>query len=386
MEFTFYFNTKNEPKNKGEIKIRCYLNRRYRYAGTGVYIESKYWDMSTGYISKKFPQYAAASKILEDKIKLLKDAAFDIEARGGVFDFDMLKETTGKKQGVLVSDFMTDSLNEEKGLDLKTIVKYKTNINVISEILPDMRISVIVGKDIEKLDAELRKKYAQSTVARMHVFVEKYVKKAVKKGILTVNPYDKVDLNMYRGEARKVYLTADEIKSLEELQEKDLPINHKLVLDRYLYSIYTGLRISDNLALKKSMITDTDDGYMVNLHTIKGYGSDLIHPLKLMFDGKPDKIVRYYINKHDADTLFPVQSRTYISTVLDILAEMAKIDKKLTFHTSRHTCATQLAEITQNPFLLMNLMGWKDIRIAMNYIHASNENTKRQLRVFMGKW
>ena len=131
---------------------------------------------------------------------------------------------------------------------------------------------------------------------------------------------------------------------------------------------------------------DTPDGLIVDLHTIKGYGHDLIHPLRMMFDGKPEAIARRWMNAHNEATLFPRQSDTTINDTLVIITGIMELNKHVTFHTARHTCATALAEITQNPFLMMNLMGWSDVRVAMNYIHASKEATKRQLKTFAGKW
>ena len=175
-----------------------------------------------------------------------------------------------------------------------------------------------------------------------------------------------------------------EIEALENV--KGLPDSIAIVRDRFLYSCYTGLRISDNLALRKDMLTDAADGYVVSLHTIKGYGHDLIHPLGLMFGGKPDAIVRRWINTHDEPTVFPHTSTTYIYDALKVVKEFAGIDKRMNFHVSRHTCATHLANITLNPFLLMNIMGWSDVKTAMGYIHASPENTKKQLRLIGDDW
>ena len=139
------------------------------------------------------------------------------------------------------------------------------------------------------------------------------------------------------------------------------------------------------MALTKDKITRTTAGLNVDLHTIKGYGADLIHPLALLFDGRAERIALKYIDS-PGDYLFPRQKADIINQVLPVLMDMAEITKTVTFHTARHTCASNMAEITQNPFLLMNIMGWKDIRIAMNYVHSSPEATRRQLEVYAGKW
>jgi integrase len=266
----------------------------------------------------------------------------------------------------------------------KTLIKYKSNLNTLRELMPDKNIEEIDNKDIEWLDDQLQKKYVQSTVARFHVYIQKSIKKTINDEIILRNPYSKLELDKSRGKPKDILLTFDEIKKIEDLI--NLTALHVLVGDRFLYSCYTGLRISDNIALRKDVITDGKDGLIVRIHDIKGEGHTLIHPLRLLFDGKPEIIARKWMSRHDGDTLFPVQNPDMVNLALSLIMDTAEITKKVTFHVSRHTCATMLAEKTQNPFLMLQIMGWSDVRIAMNYIHNSEESTKRQLQVLEGRW
>jgi integrase len=203
------------------------------------------------------------------------------------------------------------------------------------------------------------------------------------EGVTNENPYLKAKTDKFRGHSKQVFLTPDEIVMFEGFDTENKTL--EVVRDRFLYSVYTGLRISDNMALKKSMLTATPDGFVVALHTLKGYGHDLIHPLWLLFDGKPDVIAKKYINT-PGECLFPAQSDQTINDGLKIITGILQLKKPVTFHVARHTCATMLAEVTQNPFLMLRLMGWTDVKIAMKYVHGSRESTRRQLDVFKGKW
>lgn len=314
----------------------------------------------------------------------METIAYKTEDAGDVFDFNALKSLSNGKDKQSFCDFITQELKKEPKLELKTIQKYTSNIETIKKVLSDLPTDKLTDLHILKLDTYYRANYAQSTVARLHVYIQKYVKLAIKMRILKNNPYDLLKLDMNRGEAKTVMCTTAELNALEALNK--LPTTHEIVRDRFLYSCYTGLRISDNLALLKNQLTDTPDGYVVQLHTIKGYGKDLIHPLKLMFDGKPDIIARRWIGKHDEKTLFPKMSTTYISEVLKVLAELAGIDKYLTFHVARHTCASLLADVSQNPYLIQNILGHTDIKTSMGYIHSSPESTKIQLRLLNDNW
>ena len=380
MQFKLIIEPKeNDPISKTEIKIECYYNRRYRYVNTGVYIEPQYWDPAKSLVITKHPQAATVNNLIKTKLHDLEKLAYKAEESGAVFDFTALKNTTGGKDKQNFCDFIAQCLKEEPELELKSIVKYRYNIEIIRGILGDISTDKLTEKHIEILDVAYHKTYADSTVARLHIFTQKYCKIAIKKRILLFNPYDRVKLQKFKPEPKNVMHTIAELDALEKLA--DLPYNIGMIRDRYLYSCYTGLRISDNLALLKTDLTDTPDGYVVNLHTIKGYGHDLIHPIGLMFDGRPDTIARRWITAHTEDTLFPTISRAYISTVLLVLADMAGIKKHLTFHVARHTCASLLADISQNPYLIMNILGHADIKTSMTYIHASPEGTKKQFRI-----
>lgn len=155
----------------------------------------------------------------------------------------------------------------------KTLIKYKSNLNTLRELMPDKNIEEIDNKDIEWLDDQLQKKYVQSTVARFHVYIQKSIKKTINDEIILRNPYSKLELDKSRGKPKDILLTFDEIKKIEDLI--NLTELHVLVRDRFLYSCYTGLRISDNIALRKDVITDGKDGLIVRIHDIKGEGHTL---------------------------------------------------------------------------------------------------------------
>lgn len=381
MLFKLLVKPKPDTTGKTEILIECYFDRRYRTIGTGIYTELQYWDSAKQAVTPKHPQAATVNNLLKTKIRELEQRAYKYEETPGqVFDFVQLKNISTGKDKQTFAYFVQDQIKKETKLEYNSVVKYRGNIQIITEILGDITPDKITDKLIEKLDAELKKKYAESTVARMHIFTAKYLKKAIKARLITKNPYDYVEIDRFKPTEKNTFHTIAELEALEAIADLAYPIN--LIRDRYLYSCYTGLRISDNLALLKTALTDTNEGYIVDLTTIK-YKRDLIHPLGLMFDGKPDKIARQWINTHDEPTVFPRVSDEYIRTTLNVLAALAKpaIDKHLTFHVARHTCASLLADISQNPYLIMDILGHKDIKTSMTYIHSSPENIKKQFRV-----
>jgi integrase len=105
-------------------------------------------------------------------------------------------------------------------------------------------------------------------------------------------------------------------------------------------------------------------------------------PLYSLFGGKPEKILKYYMDmEFDKEKIFPQHSNQQINRLLKIIAINANIQHtRLTFHIGRHTFGTLLAEKTQNPYLVMDLMGHNDIDTSMIYIHSSQERINSQLK------
>ena len=46
---------------------------------------------------------------------------------------------------------------------------------------------------------------------------------------------------------------------------------------------------------------------------------------------------------------------------------------------ARHTCASQLAERVDNPFVIMNVLGHGEIETSMRYIHTSHKTAAKKL-------
>lgn len=275
-------------------------------------------------------------------------------------------------------DFVNQKISKEVNLSKLSKDKYQYNNSVVLDIIGNIALSKINEGTIELIDNKLREKYADSTVNRFHIFVQKYIKKAIKDRIIRDNPYQFVELKKSEDAIETDFHNMAELDAIAAL---DLKGTVAMIRDRYLFSCYTGLRISDNMALLKSQIQEKGGELVADLHTIKGYGHDVILPLSLMFDGRPADIARRYMTSHEEPTLFPRVSQEYIRTVLKVIADMIETNKNLHFHVARHTCASLLADISSNPYLIQYVLGHKDIKTSMTYIHRSPETVKKQFRI-----
>jgi site-specific recombinase XerD len=233
----------------------------------------------------------------------------------------------------------------------------------------------------------VEQKYEQTTIGKLHVVMKKFVKLAERKGYLDMKkkPYQSYKVDM--GQSERVYLEPSELQAVENLDRTIMPKNLVEILDRFLYSCWTGIRIGDSLSLSKDKVKKTVDGLVVEFITEKGKGVRIVHHLRHLFDGKPEKIMQKYLDLYpNINTIFPKISEQEINRSLKTLTYMAGIKKNLTFHMARHTCGTALADLTANPYLIMNILGHNSIKTSMIYIHRSAERIKRQLQVVTWNW
>ena len=85
------------------------------------------------------------------------------------------------------------------------------------------------------------------------------------------------------------------------------------------------------------------------------------------------------VSNNNHRTVFKGIERNDGNVKLKTIARDAKINKTLSWHVGRHTFGTNMAEISEDSVLIMNLMGISKPDTAMIYIHASKERTRNKL-------
>ena len=141
-------------------------------------------------------------------------------------------------------------------------------------------------------------------------------------------------------ESKRTHLTPEELEQLESLNLRGRRTLQR-TLDMFLFSCYTGLRFSDIVSITRENFLIIDDKVWLIYSSIKT-DVNVRLPLFLLFDGKSLPIYERY--KNNPWTLFdmPASSNSNVNKQLRRICKMANIDKKVSFHTARHTNATLL--------------------------------------------
>ncbi|MDO4462883.1 MAG: tyrosine-type recombinase/integrase [Bacteroidia bacterium] len=237
---------------------------------------------------------------------------------------------------------------------------------------------------IKSMNQYLLERLGSRSVYDIHVLLRKQFRHAVKDGLIGGNPYDHFEIKSCDKKNRQGISEAH-LGILENIFNSKGYTNAKqeVVLDMFLFTCYTGLRISDVKSLKKQHIQKEAQGYVLHKRTIKT-GIEVTLPLYSIFNGKAQAIVDKYIDSEDRDAIFPYVSRYAIDHYLHKLGEMLELPFTLTHHIARHTCASLLAERADNPFVIMSVLGHGDIKTSMRYIHTSHKTAAKKLEAI--KW
>jgi integrase/recombinase XerD len=184
-------------------------------------------------------------------------------------------------------------------------------------------------------------KYENSSINNLIRKLRQYVMQAIKDGFVFENPFRNLSLNE-KEEINIIALNTEEIKILIDLYNSGkLTLSQRDILKQYLFSCFTGLRLSDIKSLKNSDIKEN----ILKL-TAKKNRKNIEIPLSkfavfLLNDN-------FYKNKNVSNVFVNHGHNKYYNQPLKkMLQKFTDIRKDITFHTARKTFATNY--LNQNP-------------------------------------
>lgn len=213
----------------------------------------------------------------------------------------------------------------------------------------------------------LLKRVKPSTAARYFAVMRAALNRAVKEGIITVNPCSRVD-KIKVEESERAFLTFEEVQRLAEA-----PCDYDEVKRAFIVSAYTGLRLSDIEALKWSQVAD---GY---LHVVqKKTGTVVRVPLN-------ETALRFLGDPQAPDTpVFALPSRTVLRYNLKKWARSAGIAKHVSFHTARHTFATIALTAGVDVYTVSKLLGHRNVNTTQIYAKVVDSRKREAVDMLPG--
>lgn len=254
--------------------------------------------------------------------------------------------------------FLKKSTYKQQKSSLKKIKKWK-------EIIPFSKIDAQLIKELSLYSKNVLKN-EQTTISTLLKNFKKYLHLANDKGIIT--PIKYTDIKVPRSQSKRTFLNSNEVSKFYNYWNSDfISETHKRVLSKFLFSVFTSLRISDIQKINSENIINNQLVYAAE-KTKKFNKINLNKTAQLMIQ--------------DTDPLF-LDSYTpeYINRELKKIASLLGIKKKITFHVARHTFATNFIDQGGNVVNLQKIMDHSNIRETMIYVHLVNNTLEVQINL-----
>lgn len=182
---------------------------------------------------------------------------------------------------------------------------------------------------------------------------------ALKRGIITFNPVSRIDADMkpHVPESTREYLTRDELTQLMAA-----PCKSDSVKRAYLFACFCGLRFSDVRDLTWGNIFV--DGRRTRLRIV------MRKTRKTLYLPLSRAACRWLPERAGADStakVFALPTLVYVNLVLKQWVKQNGIEKKITFHTSRHTFATMSLQADVDLYTVSKLLGHTQVKTTQIY-------------------
>ncbi|MBN4081791.1 site-specific integrase [bacterium AH-315-C07] len=381
--FVLLYNRKKKLNHRGEaaIEIRAYYNGKIKIISSKIYVTPHQWDDENRIVNHSNKIHLNLQ--LQSQINALEKIQTTHIVAGKAFNLKTLNTILSGEISQSFSKFIQTEIKSNKAVCDRTITAHQNMLNKLDDFRSDITFDEINYNLIQQFDYFLKAKgLAINTVDNNHKNLLVYINLSIKKGLFEEknNPYK--HFKRTKENIQKEALTECDVDKLEKLKFHPLERHLEIIRDMFLFSCYTGLRISDVLRLNSDYIFQNGEGWVIDNMKSKKSHKDIYIPLEKLFpDEKGESkaiaiIERYYTN--DKEPFFNKLSEAYINRRLKEIAHLANIDKRVTFHIGRNTFATTLAQKLPTP-LLQKLLQHSNIQTTMVYVNLSKVMIKEGL-------
>lgn len=346
---------KDSPSKAGmyPLYLRFYKNRRYAFKSLNIHCRIDQFDETKEVLNSKFPDYKRYNHILiQKKLEFDKKLLLNADEPGSInaFKKSLDPENSNLSFYEYYEAFIKTVENEKR---YNTLRKVKSVFKKLKQFNKKSDLT------FEEFNVSFLKRYVdhlrtlgnvQNTIHANTKVFKKLFNDAIREDLIEANssPFFKVKIS--RENTNIDFLFADELLLLQNLELS--PFSRlDVVRDLFLFaSKGGGVRISDLLKLRPSDYKDGRISFFVNKTKNQ-------HSILLPVQAKA-LIEKYLKVPNSTGFIFPflvdseigsdskvlakkISSNTaMINELLKELARMAGINKKLTFHCSRHTFST----------------------------------------------
>ncbi len=202
---------------------------------------------------------------------------------------------------------------------------------------------------------------SQNSAWTYFVKLKAVLNNAVRERIIIHSPARNIRIKWR--EVEKIYLTIEELELLANTQ-----CRYNLIKLAFLYSCFTGLRLSDIRKLQWKDVKQDSNGITILHFRQKKTGGVEYFPLNsTAINLMNATIEKPNVFPHPESIIFPLPYISKIGRALNSWIKKAKINKHITFHSGRHTYAVNSITSGVDIFTVSKLLGHRDLKTTLVY-------------------
>lgn len=385
-------------QNEHPLWIRVTKDRKSKYVSLDIDLLPEQWDEKNLRVRKSHPNYNRINAFIAQKVSEAQGVAVELETHNKFISSYKIKEALKGKAPVDFFPFADKFVDSFQMMG--KIGSYKRAKSVIEKLRKHVNgrhfsFDMLTVSFLKDYEIHLAVKYEnkKNTIHANLRLIRTVINNAIREDLLPMelNPFIRHKLKLEK--TQRAFLTEEELEKIDALPiEKNYMLNHHRNI--YVFSAWVGgLRISDVLQLRWKNF----DGKNINICIHKTQT-----PLSILIPDRALHIINMYKNENCSgnDFIFPVLkispeeknpriifnaisgATAYTNKNLRKLAELAGIDKHLSFHTSRHTWATRALTKGMAIENVSKLMGHSAIRETQIYTKIVNAQLDKAMQVF----
>ena len=393
-----YRKDKLNKKGEAPVHFRIIKDRKISYIASTIMLPVDHWDFKANKVKPKHPGSARLNSYLANKFSEIQDQVFHNETiKKSATSRQLRDQAFGKKPADFFS-FAKKALEESKKSN--KIATYDKNCSIILKLKNYCKGRSIAFQDINldfltKYEEYLRNQLGNSvnTVTNNYKYLRKLFNDAYRQDLVehSTNPFLKYKMKHEKTE--RSFLSEDELKKIEDF--KAVPGSRmELHRDMFVFAAYAGgIRVSDLLQMRWTQF----DGSNINFKIMKtsaqlsvkvpNKGLEIIEKYRAQSQNKNGFIFPMLEenlnlnNPREVDSAIS-SATAYINKNLKIMAAKIGLEKKLSFHISRHTWATRALRKGISIDKVSKLMGHAAIRETQIYAKIVSSELDKAMDVF----
>ena len=372
IRYRLVYNRKNILNREGKalVQVEASLNKHKIYMTTRVYLTPNCWD---GKQVVNHPQADGLNLMLWQFMLDLQNLEIEMWKRGVTPTLAMIKNYGRTVPDISFKAF-GHKIIEESDRSEKTRENLRSTVRMVCKFRPGVDFADITYTFLREFEQFLKEQgKSMNTVAKHLRQLRTIVNEAINHGLIKIDDYPFRKFKIKQEKGHFEWLTPNELKRIESCKVSG---KYERIKDAFLFCCYTGLRYSDFVRLRPEWIEKINGKPWLHLFT-KKTDTEIRLPLSLLFDGKAIEIINKY---SDISSLVHIPGNHDANVMLSEVVKTAKINKRVTWHTARHTCATLLVYQGVPITTVQKILGHSSLRTTQIYSEIMPRTVVKDLK------